>query len=194
MQGKIAKSNNFLLVVNDIFSTERNVQPWTLFMLPISRWNGTRLDRDVSVSRGLSRGLFTSIKHYLEFRRCRTRGIIGIKKSMRLLFSCGIKYITLLYLDRSRCSATNIIYIIVLCLNSGIVELCCQTMKLCLMKGEEKIKDVCMCEDRCMCANEHLIGLMASLFRIAFYFLLVGWVGLIKGSDLICLISRWQQV
>ena len=76
----------------------------------------------------------------------------------RLLFSCGIEYMTLLYLDRSRRSATNIIHILLLfyvwinCdgLNSQIaLELCCQIMRLWLMKGEEKNEDVCMR------ANEH---------------------------------------
>ena len=44
MQGKIAKSNNFLLVVNTIFSTKIEI-------MKISRSNGTRLDRDALVPR-----------------------------------------------------------------------------------------------------------------------------------------------
>ena len=134
--------------------------------------------------------VFISIQYnYPEFKRWRTRGIISMKKSISLRvwkkivefssllssfivysdvnnatrFSCGIEYITLLYLDRSRCSATNIIHMLsfyvrinVDGLNSRIpLELCCQIMRLFLMKGEEKIEDVCMCEVR-VCAQANI--------------------------------------
>ena len=95
------------------------------------------------------------------------------KCDARLLFSCGIEYITLLYLDRSRCSATNIIHILsfyvwinVDGLNSRIaLELCCSIMRLCLTKGEEKIEDVCICEDRCVYVRKRTFDWLGNWFH-----------------------------
>ena len=156
--------------------------------------------------------VFTSIHHnYPKFRRWRTRGIISMKKSMSLrvwkkivefssllsslivhsdvnnatrgyYFLAESNILLLLYLDRSRCSATNIIHILsfyvwinVDGLNSRIaLELCCQIMRLCLMKGEEKIEDVCM-REVCVCAQTN-IWLAWKLASFRYFELRENWV------------------
>ena len=122
-------------------------------------------------------------KKLLNFRRsCRRSSFTATLKITRLLFSCGIEYITLLYLDRSRCLATNIIHILsfyvwinVDGLNSRIaLELCCQIIRLCLMKCEEKIEDVCM-REVCVCAQTN-ISLAWKLASFRYFEVRENWV------------------